>query len=158
MAYTPIYISQQDLQDAMSLATLLACTDDNHDRVPDPTVVSLILERAEGLVDSFIARSYGVPFTPVGAVARIIRMAAIDIAVALCFERHTDYVRGFGEAPRKERMDRAMAMLERIADADLLITEQQPAKTDLQKGGICGMPARPMYVQSADGTDNGGDF
>lgn len=159
----PSYLTQNDLENAITPQTVLGLFDDGTGTVNAPAVID-VCNRASAMVDSYLARVYKGPFPVVQTpYPEMIKVAALDFAIAYSFERRPDYVRTFGENPRAERWKRGLDMLERIADGlqELADFQAQPKQQTL--GGIIyehgpNNPANRTIIDGSDGTYNGGDF
>jgi hypothetical protein len=81
-------------------------------------------------------------------------MGALLWARALSYERHPEYVRIYGDGPRKE----AQAFGEDLALAKQLLSELEGLEGPVNVGGALYADGPRMLTDSADGTKNGGDF
>jgi hypothetical protein len=157
-----VYITQTDLENALSARTILAIFDDNNDGTADPVPIAAVIDRAEGMVDSALLGFQNMPL--VNAADRLVKAAALEFAIAFSFERHPEYVRSFGEEARKERWERAQNLLDRIQTRLRRLPDNNATATvgagSKQKnvGGIVTDGSRRVVISSADGTWNGGDF
>lgn len=153
------YLNQTDLENAINVQTVLAIFDDAGTGTINQVALTDCLSRASAMVDSYLARVYRGPFpitqTPFPAM---IKIAAIDFAVAYAFERHPEYVRSYGEEKRQERWARARDMMERICDGlqEMPDYTAQPKQANL--GGIVYSAGPRTIIDNFDGTANGGDF
>jgi hypothetical protein len=158
-----VYITQTDLENALSARTIQAIYQDDPD---SPTInavaVEAVIDRAEAMVDSALLGFQIMPL--VNPADRLAKAAALEFAIAFSFERHPEYVRSFGEEARKERWERAQNLLDRIQTGLRRLPDNNATATvgagSKQKnvGGIVTDGSRRVVISSADGTWNGGDF
>jgi hypothetical protein len=150
-------VDLEDLEGALSPATIVQCWDDDRDGVADPIPLGKMFKRASAQVRSWLPGHYGLGVSV--DTDELLRAAALDFAVAYTFERHPEYVRTFGEAPRAEKwkrgediMGRVKAGIQRPVDVEAV---QGPSKTI---GGVITEHGPRMFSPNADGTSNSGDF
>lgn len=129
-----IYITDADLLAAISENVVNATADDDNDGTPDATVLTYAIDGAEGEVDSYLLGFYTYPLDPV--TDRLIRLSALDFAVAFLFERHPEYVRNrdskYGEIRYKRAMDRML----RIQQARQRLPDVSEVSKPKNIGGI----------------------
>lgn len=157
---TILYATQEDLESALSPATVLALYDDEGSGVVNETALRNTLARASRRVDSYLARVYVGPFpvtqTPVPAE---IMDAALEFSIAFSFERHPEYVHTFGEAYRAgSRYKRACEMMDRICQGQQEIPDWVLQPKPRNVGGIITFAGPRTIISDIDGRDNGGDF
>jgi hypothetical protein len=155
MPYSPKYITADDLADALSPKVLLEIFDDNNTNdlaaVKASSQVLLILENAEGQVDSRLTTEYDV--SQLVGSDRLIRRAALEYAVGYSYERHPEVVRS-AQAP--ERIKRADDLVQRIQDAIQMLPDN-PDDKPKNVGGALYDPS-PLMWTNPDGSYAGGDY
>jgi Protein of unknown function (DUF1320) len=154
------YIAQADLENALSPQTILAIfQDDLTVGTPSAAAMADVCARASAMVDSWLAPVYTGPFPIVQSpVPAMCKELALHYAVAFSFERHPDYVRTFGEAPRAERWRRADEMGARLQAAVLRIPDYVADPVPANVGGLVYDTGPRTILDAADGTSHGGDF
>lgn len=152
------YISQTDLENALSPETMLALFDDTNTRVVSTTAVAAVIARAEAMVRSFLIGFYGMPLAQ--SVDELVKHAALEYAVAYSYERNPDYMREFKlELAAKDRADRADKLMLRIQAAIQKLPDQpNPTTAPKNVGGVVLDTGPRLSIPSADGTDNGAGF
>lgn len=154
------YITQADLEGALSPATVLALFNDGDLGVVSTTSLLSVLVRASTEVDSYLARVYKGPF-PVTQVPvpAIIKNCTIEFAIAFSFERHPEYVQTYGEQYRgTTRYKRACEMAERLATGLQETPDWVLSPKGQNVGGIIYANGPRTIIDSPNGTSNGGDF
>lgn len=154
------YATQQDLENALSPATVLALYDDGNSGSINQTALLGVLKRARGWVDSYLATQYLGPFpVPQSPVPVAIVNAALEFAISFSFERHPEYVHTYGESYRATaRFDRACEMMARIVGGIQEIPDWTLQPKGRNVGGIIIQSGPLTIIDSPDGTKNGGDF
>ena len=148
------YVSRTDLENALSVQTVLTIYDDGTGVVDDDAVDGEI-SRAEAEVDSYLEPDYTLPLS-VGS-DRLVKHAALQFLICFSFERHPEYVRTFGEEPRSTRLyDRATALMMRIASAQQQLPDQPTAPGN--SGGVVYSDGPRLMIDRPDGRSTRGDF
>jgi phage gp36-like protein len=155
------YITQAELQYALSSTSFIAIFDQDNDGVADEAVVDAVIGRASAMTDAWIAPVYRGPFpitqVPVPAM---IRELTIQYCLAIAYERRPDYTRTLegGSSHDEDRWKRADAMGMRLQTAVLRIPDYvaQPAPANV--GGIVVSGGSRVFIADANGTENRGDF
>jgi hypothetical protein len=158
-------LTATDLANATSNDTLLACTDDSTPTspggtgTPNPTIIAALIDRAEQEVMSWLVTELGPPPLSSVLMAQLaadpfLKYAALEYAVALMYDRHPEYTRTGTD--RSERMKRADQRMERVLDARQRppTVPQPPANV----GGTVVDNGPRIYIDSANGTKNAGDY
>lgn len=129
------YIDAAALETALTPATYLElfCDTANSNTV-NSTAVNQVIDRAEGLVDSYLLSFYSYPLDP--ATDRLIVSAALMFAQALAFMRHPEYVRTYGEVGKVEIYKEAHAMMLRIQAAKQRLPDVAQAQKPKNVGGF----------------------
>lgn len=139
------YIDATALETALTPATYLElfCDTPNSSTV-NTTAVNQVIDRAEGLVDSYLLGFYSYPLDP--ATDRLIVSAALMFAQALAFMRHPEYVRTYGEVGRVELYKEAHAMMLRIQAAKQRLPDVGQVQTPKNVGAIYTTPGPVLIV------------
>lgn len=128
------YIVDADLLAAIGEDPLNATADDDNDGTPDPTVLAQIIESAEAEVDSYLIGFYTFPLT--APTDGLVRLSALDFAVAFLFERHPEYVRNRDNKQGEARYTRAKERMYRIQQARQRLPEESQIQTPKNVGGL----------------------
>lgn len=155
-----LWLTQGDLENAMTIASVAAIFDDSNSGVLNEVAIASIISRAEGQVLSWMVAELGpAPFsdevrTELGGDP-MLKDAALQYAVIYSWDRDPAYVRANGKE-RVDRMAQAVALMQRILDA-----RQRPptvATPPANVGGVVVDGANRIYVDSPDGSTNSGDY
>lgn len=163
MADPILYVKQEDLEAALSPATVLQLFNDNNTGVVDAARLRATLVRGRDEVDGYLATVFEGPFPvpqAVTVVPGIIRNATLDFVIAFSFERHPEYVQTYGENYRAaSRFERAREMMRRIVAGEIRIPDWvlQP-KGGANIGGQSDAGGARIITPDPDGTNNQGDF
>lgn len=154
------YITQADLEGALSPATVLALFNDQDQGVVYAPALLLVLTRASAEVDSYLARNFKGPFpVPQTPVPAVIKNCAIEFAIAYSFERHPEYVHTYGEQYRgTTRYKRACEMAERLATGLQETPDWVLQPRGGNVGGIIYSAGPRTIIDGPNGESNGGDF
>lgn len=156
-----IWLSQADLEGAMSVATVAAIFDDQNTGTLNVAAMGMVIDRGEHEVLSFMVGEYDQsiltdPITQAQlADDFFLKGCALEYAVAYAFDRHPEYVRANG----RERGDRFKRAEERMVR--VLQRRQRPTalpKPPANVGGTVVDNAHRLVTDSPDGTYNGGDY
>lgn len=142
-----IYIDAAALQTALTPRTYIEifAPDPQTDTI-DATAVAQVIDRAEGLVDSYLLGFYTYPLDP--ATDRLIRHAALLFATALSFMRHPEYVRTYGEVAKVSQYQEADALMRRVQAAKQRLPDQVTKPKNL--GGVVSNPG-PILIGNDPG-------
>lgn len=114
------YSTQQDLEEQISNAELIAITDDAGTGSIDATVLARAIADADAEIDAYVSGSYAVPLSPVPS---IIRKVSVDVAIYhLCSRRPV----GMPDI-RQDRYDSAIRLLKDISKGLVTIGTTDPA-------------------------------
>lgn len=160
------YITPADLVDRLNPTTFLAIYDDDSTNsvatVSSSNVVKQVIRLAHSRVFSRLPNLYKTPpnVDPnTVAVPDLLYDAELAYAVALSLQRHPEYVRTFGENQKvKQAFEQAEDIMRLLQDDTLRIADLPPAPSPLNVGGIITDNGQRVFIDSADGTRNGGDF
>lgn len=103
------YLTQQQISDAFGQQELVDLADRDHDGSADPEVVDQAIDRADGLIDSYLRSRFDLPLpeTP-----KMVRECALALVRYYLSEDHqTDRV--------KDDYDRALGWLKEIRDGKM---------------------------------------
>lgn len=134
MAVQGKYISDADLLAAIGIDPLLATSDDTNAGVPSDAVLQLVIDSAEGEVDSYLVGFQAYPI--VDGEDRLIRLSALDFAVAFLFERHPEYVRNRDNKQGEVRYQRAVERMFRIQQARQRLPDENANSAPKNVGAI----------------------
>ncbi len=156
--WTPIWLTEKDIEDAINRATLLACFDDGNGNF-EASALASIIKQAEVEVMSWLG-DYGPPPFSAQTLAALgadyfLRSAALEYAKYFVFDRHPEYLRTSATA-QQDRLKKCEERMERILDA-----RQRPAQTTQPTTAVGGATVdngARIYVDNADGTTNSGDY
>lgn len=164
------YISQADLESALSPATVLAIYNDLQNRQVSQVALNAVIDRAEGMVDSYLVNENVLPLpTPVlqpGAVAppagqspvdRVLKNAALQFAVAYSYQRHSEYAKIY-QITIAGLLSSADAMMKRIQSGTQALPDTAQTSPAENSGGHTYDDSNRMFVTGSDGTNNGGDW
>ncbi len=115
------YCIKDDILEQLDEDTLIQLTDDSDAGVVDDTVIDRAIEDADAEINGYCGARYSIPFLP---VPDRIRSLSVDIAVYnICSRRQG--------APdhRKERYSNAIKFLEKVADGNVSLGEDDPDAT-----------------------------
>jgi hypothetical protein len=162
MASTPL-ITADDLVARLNPTTYMAIFDDTNtnDRtvVDASAAVTTVLACAHAKTVSWLGDSYiKIPDGTDSTIPELLRAAELDYAMALSFERHPEYVRGYGEQRRADHEARADKTMQRIQEATLRILDAPPEPKPRNVGGIVTDSGQRVFSDSANGQTNNGDF
>lgn len=128
------YITDADLLAAISENVLNATADDDNIGTPDPAVLALVIAEAEGEVDSYLLGFYTFPLEE--PTDRLVRLSALDFAVAFLFERHPEYVRNRDNKQGEAKYARGVQRMLRIQAARQRLPDNALVSPPKNVGGI----------------------
>lgn len=160
---TPL-ITAADLRNALSVPTYMALLDDeqcgSYIEVDASAVVALLLRRAHIRCVSWLGANYSkIPASTDNDVSDLLIDAELNYAMGMAFDRHPEYVRAYGEEPkRKAAYDQAELTMMRIQEAVLKMVDSPSMAEPLNVGGLVVDGGQRVFLIGSDGTNNGGDF
>ena len=112
------YFSQTDLENALSVNTVKAAYDDDHDGVVDTGPIAACIAYGNAECNSFLRNvlttSSGAPVTlPLSTFPDEVKFAALDFGIAYTMRRRPDVVRAMGEVPWTDFYDEAIKKMDR---------------------------------------------
>lgn len=128
------YIDAGELETALGPQTYIELFSPPETNTVDTNAVALTIDRAEGLVDSYLLGFYTYPLDP--ATDRLIRHAALLFALALSYMRHPEYVRTYGEVGKVTQYQEAHAMMMRIQAAKQRLPDVAQVSPPRNLGGV----------------------
>ena len=144
-----MYIDAGALQTALSPRTYIEIfADDPVSGTVNLTAVAQIIDRAEGLVDSYLLGFYSYPLDP--ATDRLIRHAALMFAVAMSFMRHPEYARTYGEVGKISQYIEAHNMLMRVQAAKQRLPDVAQVSPPKNLGGIVSTSTKILVTDGSD--------
>ena len=96
----------------------------------------------------------GLTWVCISLTPELIRMSSMLWGKALAFERHPEYVKTFGDGPRKA----AEAFLDRLIAARSYLADALSMTKPNNVGGVVYNRGPRMTLDNTDGTPNSGDF
>lgn len=162
-ALTP-FITASLLRTALSPTTYTAIFDDDNagdlDAIDASEQVALCIKRAHVRVVSRLGILYNkIPDGTDTQISDLLVDAELNYAVGIAFDRHPEYVRTYGESDRrKAAFDQADATMEMIQSSILSIVDAPPEVKPANVGGIITDGGQRVFLDSADGCRNSGDF
>lgn len=164
------YLKQSDLQSALGPGTFLNIFDDDNDGtviLADENVAQ-VLALAHAEVISYLPDVYAKlpPETPSGIVAGndtipvLLKSAELTYAIVFAIDRHPEFAKTYGLENRDALWKRAEAKMDRLRKAiqQIAATDSPPEPAPGNTGGIVRDSGPRVFIDSADGTHNGGDF
>lgn len=162
------FITQTELQSAISTPTMVAIYDDDLDGAvsgaTDQAAIDLVLSRANAHVASYLPAHFveePLDSYPNGTPT-LLKSAALDFAVAFSYERHPEYVRTYGNDKVLTLHKRADALMIRIQSGLQRFAEPQgsgnPDNIPVPRtnGGIVVTSGPRLFAD--DGIGGSGDF
>lgn len=128
------YIDAGDLETALSPQTYIELFAVRGANTVDTAAVALVIDRAEGLTDSYLLGFYTYPLDP--ATDRLIRHATLLFATAMAYMRRPEYVRTYGEIGKVTQYQEAHAMMMRIQAAKQRLPEVSQVSPPKNIGGV----------------------
>ena len=154
----PRWLTQADIEVALSPQTLVQLTDDDRDGIADAGVIAFVIEEAEAEVEGFLVGKVNLDEL---ATDRLLRLCALEFCISFLFRRHPEYVHTFGEHHRTNSLyKRAVDRMNRIQNADQQLPDlaRYEAVKPRNVGGIVMDPGHRMFISNPDGSSNSGDF
>lgn len=153
------FIQLSDLQDALSPAVVIQLFDDRNVGVPSPTAVARVIAEAEAEVKSYLVGDYPNPLPGGASTDELLKLAALDFAICLSYERHPKFMRAQGDGTTlKTRFDRATDRMKRIQASIQRPPTLSTLATPANVGGTSVVPTQAIITSNDDGTPNMGDF
>jgi len=151
------YWSQQDLEDQLSPATVLAIFDDNNNGTVSGTGLAAVQQRSDQEVDSYLATNYPKLTFPVTPVPVQLKWASLEFGIVFARDRKSEYWAKAEDNERQARLKEARAKMDRFAQGQqYLLATNEPKPSTV--GGIVVDDGRRVIADNPDGTDNAGDF
>jgi hypothetical protein len=157
-------ITAADLRNALGTATYMALFDDEQTgsitEVDASANVLLVLRRAHVRCISWLGTNYAkIPKSTDSDVSDLLVDAELNYAMGLAYDRHPEYVRAYGADPqRKNAWDQAELTMMRIQEAILKLVDSPSMAEPLNVGGLVIDSGQRIFLDSADGQRNSGDF
>ena len=163
MALDPLITAAQ-LRATLSEPTYMALYDDEQlgsaEAVDASAAVQLTLRRAHIRCVSWLGANYSkLPLDTDSDVSDLLIDAELNYAIGLSFDRHPEYVRQYGEDPRrKAAYDQAELTMTRVQEGILRMPDSPSMGQPANVGGIVYDSGPRTMTDSLDGTYNGGDL
>ena len=145
--WTPIWLTEKDLEDGVNQQTILACFDDGKGGL-EASAMASIIKQAEVETLSWLG-DYGPPPFSEATLASLgadyaLRSAALEFAKYFIFDRHPEYIRTNPKA-QQERLKKCEERMERYLDA-----RQRPPTTTTPTsavGGVAQCSGPTIYLE-----------
>lgn len=143
------YIDAGDLETALTPTTYVEIfADDPTTSTINSAAVAQVIDRAEGLTDSYLLGFYSYPLDP--ATDRLIRHATLLFAVAISFMRRPEYVRTYGEVGKVSQYQEAHQMMMRIQAAKQRLPDVAQVSPPKNLGGVVSTYSPPLISDGSD--------
>jgi hypothetical protein len=116
------------------------------------------LDRAENELISWIVSEYGWPMPASATEDDLLKYAALDYWIAYSIERHPEYAKQSGLGTKESYFNRAMARAGRILSGLQAPTTMPATTTAGNASGITVDGSTRLYIPSANGQTNAGDY
>jgi hypothetical protein len=149
-------LAQADLENAISIATVLALYDDGNGLV-NQTALAANIVRGEQELLSFLVGEYGASGVPSDlANDPFLKSSALDFVTGFSVARRPEYSKQQGLGTKDSYFEMAKERALRIVAATQRATtvSEKPANV----GGPVAEGGRRMYIPDASGRTNSGDF
>lgn len=143
----------------MSVATVVAIFDDTGaaDGTINEAALIAVANRSDQEVNSYFATNYTQLTFPVDPVPDTIKFASLEFGIVFSRDRKPEYWAKAQERERELRMKEARAKMDRYAAGKQFLYDS-PEKRPKNVGGITYDNGPRTITDSADGTNNNGDF
>lgn len=163
MALDPLITAAQ-LRTALTRPTYMALFDEDQSgieaAVDASDGVALCLRRSHALCISFLGVNYSkIPLVTDADVPDLLVHAELCYATGMAFDLHPEYVRQYGEDPRrKAAYDQAEKIMFRVQEAVLQFVDSASMKEPENVGGIVVNEGQKVFLGTTSGALNSGDF
>jgi len=150
------YAVRADLELAIGVETVTQIFDDDSSGSGDADPITQLLLEASSYVDAHLEQLYEIPIADSnGNVPNLVKFLTLDVAAGLAFNRHPEFVR----VTAKDRLDRAMKLLERLRKGDIgLDSELLPVPRNEISTARSGDATSPTYNPLIFSYGKMGDF
>lgn len=163
MALDPLN-TPTNLRDALSIQTYMALFDDmglgDVATVDASGAVEQVLQMAHIRCVSWLGANYSkLPASTDTDVSVLFKFAELQYAIAMSFDRHPEYVRQYGETPRKNSaLAQAELTMQRVQEAILKPVDSPSMGEPKNIGGRVVDSGQRIMLGSTNGALNSGDF
>lgn len=161
------WITKKDLELAISPNSVRAIYDDDGDGKADDVAVDAVIDRAEGMAESFVIQENGEEIPPavldprsvqpgvVGRpVDRLFKNLCLQFAIVYSFQRHSEYAKTYGK--QLEKWDeQAVALGRRIQQATQVLPDTAKASPP-KNVGIVAINQGPTMLPPHSGSQRRG--
>lgn len=120
------YLTTAELDTLMTEARLVDCTDDDGNGVPDPTVVTDVIQRASGVADGyFLSAGYTPPLTGT-LVSAAVRHHVGFLCAHYAAKRRPKFRNKDGKAPYWVEAEEALKWLAQVGAGKILLDTVEP--------------------------------
>lgn len=111
------YVTADDLRATIGPQAYLAIFDDTNVGTVDAAAVALVLSRASGRVDGYLAKNYSAAVVPFLADVPIqAKEAALEFATGMAYLRRPEYASRYGEKGKVQEFERAEQLCKDLAE------------------------------------------
>lgn len=152
------------LRHALTLTTFMALFDEDQIGVVEDVYtqpgVLLALRRAHIRCVSWLGANYRkIPLVTDTDVSDLLIDAELNYAIGIAFDMHPEYIRQYGEDPRrKAAYDQAELTMLRIQEAILKLVDSPSMGEPQNIGGIVVDSGQHVMLGTTNGASNSGDF
>lgn len=163
MALAPL-ITANLLRLALTTTTYMALFDElqlgDVGSVDASASVTLVLRRAHVRCVSWLGLNYKkIPLVTDAEVPDLLVDAELNYAVGIAFDMHPEYVRQYGEDPRrKSAFDQAELCMQRVQEAILQFVDAPSVGEPENVGGVVTDSGQRVFLGSTNGALNSGDY
>lgn len=146
---------QTDLENALSVATILALFDDGTGTV-NTTALTATIDRGENELRSWLIDEYGINLPTDLASDPFLKYCALDFTLGYAIERHSEYAKQAGLGTKETYFNRAKERSIRVLQG-----RQRPttvAEKPANVGGVVTDNSSRIIVDNSDGSRNSGDY
>lgn len=123
-------LTQTDLENALSPATVKALFDDANDNTVSPAAVAAVIQRAESTVYTYLATKYPTLTFPASApIPESLKLAVLEFAIVFSRDRKPEYWAQSQNREREQRYKAATEMMDTFGKANRVLYDggAQPA-------------------------------
>ena len=150
-------IVQADLENRLSIASVLGLYDDGNGTVNATALAAVIVNAEQETLSWLVDEQGNVPSMPSDLQTDpFFKGCALDFAIAYSIERRPEYAKQAGLGTKESYFARASKRMERVLDGRQRAT--QMAERPANVGGMVNDNSNRIIVDNADGTQNSGDY
>lgn len=163
MALAPLITAEQ-LRLSLTTPTYMALFDEEQTgsvpTVDASATVALVRRRAHIRCVSWLGLNYKrIPLVTDTEVPDLLVDAELNYAVGISLDMHPEYVRAYGEEPRRKgAFDQAELCMQRVQEAVLQFVDAPSAGEPENVGGVVVDSGQRVFLGSTNGALNSGDY